>query len=76
VIALRTPKRQMMFCKKNFLIAAELMLMTGFASIHLVKYLTAMMANEILSCYDRKSIIALSWGQWAYYVYAPSLERP
>jgi hypothetical protein len=25
--------------------------------------------GEILNCYDGKSIVALSWGQWAYYVY-------
>jgi hypothetical protein len=32
--------------------------------------------SEILECYDCKSVVALSWGQWAYYVYGPSLERP
>jgi hypothetical protein len=31
----------MMFCQKNFLIDAELTLVSGFASIHFVKYLTA-----------------------------------
>jgi hypothetical protein len=31
--------------KKNFLIVVELMLVTGFASIHLVKYSTATMVK-------------------------------
>jgi hypothetical protein len=31
--------------------------------------------DEILNCYDGESVAALSWGQWAYYVYSPSLER-
>jgi hypothetical protein len=29
--------------------------------------------GEVVHCYDGGGIITLSWGQWAYYVYAPSL---
>jgi hypothetical protein len=35
----------MMFCQKNFLIEAELTLVSGFASIHFVKYSTATTTN-------------------------------
>jgi hypothetical protein len=41
VIAFGTPKRQTMFCQKNFCIVAEVIVAKGFASIHLEKYSTA-----------------------------------
>ena len=34
-----------MFCQKNFLIVYEVMVASGFASIHLVKYSMATTAN-------------------------------
>jgi hypothetical protein len=49
-----------MFCQKNFLIDVELTLVSGFASIHFVKY----------SCYYRESVIALRWGQLSDNVHA------
>jgi hypothetical protein len=36
-----TPYRHMMFCQKNFLIDVEFTLVSGFASIHFVKYSNA-----------------------------------
>ena len=41
MISLGTPNLQMMFCQKNFLIVSDVMLMSGLASIHFVKYSTA-----------------------------------
>jgi hypothetical protein len=41
VIAFGTPKRQTMFCQKNFCNVAEVIVAKGFASIHLEKYSTA-----------------------------------
>jgi hypothetical protein len=45
VIFLETSKWQMMFYQKNFFIVVELIFVTGFSSIHFVKYSTAMMAK-------------------------------
>jgi hypothetical protein len=45
VMCLSTPYRQIMFCEKNVLIVAELTFVSGFASIHLVKYSTAITVN-------------------------------
>jgi hypothetical protein len=41
VIAFGTPKRQTIFCQKNFLTMTEVIVAKGFASIHLEKYSTA-----------------------------------
>jgi hypothetical protein len=41
IIAFGTPKRQTMFCQKNFYTVAEVIVAKGFASIHLEKYSTA-----------------------------------
>jgi hypothetical protein len=41
VIAFGTPKRQTMFCQKNFCTVAKVIVAKGFTSIHLEKYLTA-----------------------------------
>jgi hypothetical protein len=41
VMCLGTPYWKIMFCQKNFLIVAELTFVSGFASIHFVKYSTA-----------------------------------
>ena len=41
VIAFGTPKRQTIFCQKNFWTVAEVIVAKGFASIHLEKYSTA-----------------------------------
>jgi hypothetical protein len=41
VVVFGTPKRQTMFCQKNFCTVAEVMVSKGLASIHLVKYSTA-----------------------------------
>jgi hypothetical protein len=40
-----TPKRQTMFCQKNFCAVFNVMVDTALASIHLVKYSTATKAN-------------------------------
>jgi hypothetical protein len=40
IMCLGTPYRQIMFCQKNFLIVAELTFVSGFTSIHFVKYST------------------------------------
>jgi hypothetical protein len=45
VSSLGTPNLQMIFCQKNFLIVAEVMVARGLASIHFVKYSTATTAN-------------------------------
>jgi hypothetical protein len=41
VIAFGTPKRQTIFCQKNFWTVTEVIVAKGFASIHLEKYSTA-----------------------------------
>jgi hypothetical protein len=40
-----TPKRQIMFCQKNFLVVFAIIMETALASIHFVKYSTAMKVN-------------------------------
>jgi hypothetical protein len=40
-----TPKRQTMFCQKNFWAVFDVIVETALASIHLVKYSTATKAN-------------------------------
>jgi hypothetical protein len=40
-----TPKRQTMFCQKNFCAVFYVIVDTALASIHLVKYSTAMKVN-------------------------------
>ena len=41
VSSLGTPKRHMICCQKNLLIVCEVIVASGFASIHLEKYSTA-----------------------------------
>jgi hypothetical protein len=43
VIAFGTPKRQTMFCQKNFCTVVEVIMAKGFALIYLEKYSTATM---------------------------------
>jgi hypothetical protein len=50
VIAFGTPKRQTMFCQKNFGTMAEVIVAKGFASIHLEKYSTATATYFRLPC--------------------------
>jgi hypothetical protein len=45
IMCLGTPYLQIMLYQKNFLIVAELTFVSGFASIHFVKYLTTITAN-------------------------------
>jgi hypothetical protein len=40
-----TPNRQIMFCQKNFWAVFDVIVDTALASIHLVKYSTAMKVN-------------------------------
>jgi hypothetical protein len=40
-MAFGTPKRQTIFCQKNFWIVVEVIVAKGFTSIHLEKYSTA-----------------------------------
>jgi hypothetical protein len=50
VIAFGTPKRQTIFCKKNFWTVVEVIIAKGFASIHLEKYYTATTTYFKLPC--------------------------
>jgi hypothetical protein len=50
VIAFGTPKRQTMFCQKNFWTVTEVIVAKGFASIHLEKYSTATTTYLKLPC--------------------------
>ena len=45
VSVLGTPNLQIMFCQKNFFTDSEVIVASGFASIHLVKYSIATTAN-------------------------------
>jgi hypothetical protein len=45
-----SPKRQTMFCQKNFCVVFVVIVDTALASIHLVKYSTATKANLRLPC--------------------------
>jgi hypothetical protein len=45
-----TPKRQIIFCQKNFYTVAEVIVAKGFASIHLEKYSTATTTYFKLPC--------------------------
>jgi hypothetical protein len=49
-MAFGTPKRQMMFCQKNFLIVAEVIMARGLASIHFENYSTATMTYLKFPC--------------------------
>jgi hypothetical protein len=50
VIAFGTPKRQTIFCQKNFWTVTEVIVAKGFASIHLEKYSTATTTYFKLPC--------------------------
>jgi uncharacterized membrane protein len=50
VIAFGTPKRQTMFCQKNFWTVTEVIVAKGFASIHLEKYSIATTTYLKLPC--------------------------
>jgi hypothetical protein len=50
VIAFGTPKRQTIFCQKNFCTVAEVIVAKDFASIHLEKYSTATTTYFKLPC--------------------------
>jgi hypothetical protein len=60
---LGTLNLQIMFCQMNFLIDSKVMVASGFASICLVKYLIATIAN----------LFPLWRWWWAYKVHTPSL---
>jgi hypothetical protein len=70
VIAFGTPKRQTIFCQKNFCIVAEVIVAKGFASIHLEKYSTATTTYFKLPCAGgsgpNKSMLHLCSGQVGY----------
>jgi hypothetical protein len=50
VIAFGTPKRQTIFCQKNFWTVTEVIVAKGFTSIHLEKYSTATTTYFKLPC--------------------------
>jgi hypothetical protein len=50
VMAFGTPKRQTIFCQKNFWIVVEVIVAKGFASIHLENYSTATTTYFKLPC--------------------------
>jgi hypothetical protein len=50
VIAFGTPKRQTIFCQKNFWTVTEVIVAKGFASIHLEKYSTVTTTYLKLPC--------------------------
>jgi hypothetical protein len=55
----------MMFCQKNFQIVAEVILVTGFASTHLV-----------LDYDNGKGVVSLGWCEFAYDIDALPLQGP
>jgi hypothetical protein len=55
VIAFGTPKRQTIFCQKNFWTVTEVIVAKGFASIHLEK---------IFYCHYNILQVALCWWEW------------